>query len=96
MPSSSTRPGASSGTATADRPCDASIASAIEVRYRSRFGDNLETLESIDHRLLGFFREGGEMSKQNEEWGRIEEMLKSYPQVEHLDEATEDPQRPLG
>ena len=68
------------------------IASAIEVRYRSRFGDNLETLESIDQRVLGFFREGGEMSKQNEEWGRIEEMLKSYPQVEHLDtEASEEP-----
>jgi hypothetical protein len=73
------------------------IASAIEVRYRSRFGDNLETLESIDQRVLGFFREGGEMSKQNEEWGRIEEMLKSYPQVEHLDtEANEEPPRQFG
>jgi glycosyltransferase involved in cell wall biosynthesis len=67
------------------------IASAIEVRYRSRFGDNLETLESIDQRVLSFFREGGEMSMQNEQWGRIEEMLKSYPQVEHLDsEAAEE------
>jgi glycosyltransferase involved in cell wall biosynthesis len=63
------------------------LASAIEVRYRSRFGDNLETLESIDQRVLSFFREGGEMSLDNEQWGRIEEMLKSYPQVEHLDEA---------
>jgi len=61
------------------------LASAIEVRYRSRFGENLETLESIDQRVLSFFREGGEMSIENEQWGRIEEMLKSYPQVEHLD-----------
>lgn len=71
------------------------LAQAIEVRYRSRFGDNLETLESMDQRVLSFFREGGEMSAQNEEWGRIEEMLRSYPQVEQVetesdDEASED------
>jgi hypothetical protein len=71
------------------------LAQAIEVRYRSRFGDNLETLESMDQRVLSFFREGGEMSSQNEEWGRIEEMLRSYPQVEQVetesdDEASED------
>jgi len=67
------------------------LASAIEVRYKSRFGDNLETLESIDQRVLSFFREGGEMSIENEQWGRIEEMLKSYPQVEHLDSDTPPP-----
>jgi hypothetical protein len=67
------------------------IASAIEVRYRSRFGDNLETLESMDQRVLSFFREGGEMSVENEEWARIEDMLRSYPQVEQV-ETDSDPE----
>jgi colanic acid/amylovoran biosynthesis glycosyltransferase len=67
------------------------LASAIEVRYRSRYGDNLETLESIDQRVLSFFRDGGEIVLGDEHWGKIEEMLKSYPQVEHLD--TEAPGR---
>jgi len=67
------------------------LASAIEVRYRSRFGDNLETLESMDQRVLSFFREGGEMSVENEEWARIEDMLRSYPQVEQV-ETDSDPE----
>jgi glycosyltransferase involved in cell wall biosynthesis len=72
------------------------LASAIEVRYRARFGDDFETLETMDQRVLSFFREGGEMSVENEQWGRIEEMLKSYPQVEHLDTETESDASPPG
>lgn len=61
------------------------LAGAIEVRYRSRFGDNLETLEGVDQRVLSFFREGGEIAADSEQWGRIEELLRNYPAVEQLD-----------
>jgi hypothetical protein len=61
------------------------LASAIEVRYRSRYGDNLETLEGVDQRVMDFFRDGGEMAADNEQWSRIEELLRSYPAVEQID-----------
>jgi glycosyltransferase involved in cell wall biosynthesis len=66
------------------------LASAIESRYRNRYGETQETLESLDERVLSFFREGGEMASENEHWGRIQDMLKSYPQVEHLETETEE------
>lgn len=61
------------------------LASAIEVRYRSRYGDNLDTLEGVDQRVLSFFRDGGEITPGSEEWARIEELLRNYPAVEQID-----------
>jgi glycosyltransferase involved in cell wall biosynthesis len=66
------------------------LASAIEARYRSGAGETQETLESLDERVLSFFREGGEIASESESWGRIQEMLKSYPQVEHLETEGEE------
>lgn|GEM_PF-643302 len=60
------------------------LASAIEARYRSLRGD-LESLESMDKRVLSYFREGGEISSESEQWSRIEELLRSYPAVEQID-----------
>jgi glycosyltransferase involved in cell wall biosynthesis len=61
------------------------LAQAIEMRYRSSFGDNLDTLEGVDQRVLSYFREGGQMDTDSEQWARIEELLRSYPAVEQID-----------
>jgi hypothetical protein len=61
------------------------LASAIEVRYRSRFGDELDTLEGVDQRVMSYFRDGGEIDTDSESWSRIEELLRSYPAIEQID-----------
>jgi glycosyltransferase involved in cell wall biosynthesis len=66
------------------------LAQAIELRYRSSFGDNLDTLEGVDQRVLSFFREGGEIATDSEQWARIEELLRSYPAVEQIDTVSRD------
>ena len=66
------------------------LAQAIELRYRSSFGDNLDTLEGVDQRVLSFFREGGQMAADSEQWARIEELLRSYPAVEQIDTVSRD------
>jgi len=45
----------------------------------------------MDQTVLAYFREGGEIASGSE-WARIEEMLRTYPAVEHLD--SELPGRP--
>jgi hypothetical protein len=67
------------------------LATAIEARYRNgAAGEAQETLESLDERVLSFFRGGGEIASGSESWGRIEDMLKSYPQVEHLETESQE------
>ena len=57
------------------------LAQAIEVSYRSQYGSNLETLESMDQRVLNYFREGGAIDIENEQWGRLLALLERHPTV---------------
>ena len=60
------------------------ISQAIEVRYRSQGSSNYETLEGMDRRVLDYFREGGEMGVENDEWQELERMLKLHPRVDDV------------
>jgi colanic acid/amylovoran biosynthesis glycosyltransferase len=57
------------------------LAQAIEVSYRSQYGSNLETLESMDQRVLSFFREGGAIDVEDERWGKLVAVLERHPKV---------------
>ena len=57
------------------------LAQAIEVSYRSQYGSNLETLESMDQRVLSYFRDGGAIDVEDEQWGRLLALLERHPTV---------------
>jgi len=57
------------------------LAQAIEVSYRSQYGSNLETLESMDQRVLNYFREGGAIDADDERWGHLLALLERHPTV---------------
>jgi colanic acid/amylovoran biosynthesis glycosyltransferase len=57
------------------------LAQAIEVSYRSQYGSNLDTLESMDQRVLSYFRDGGAIDVEDEQWGELVELLERHPKV---------------